>query len=165
MRIERRGLRAIALAAFGTAAVADLTGCIALPLPDHRLLSGKGAVPEETIEAMRADHATRADVLLRLGEPSERRENDRVFVYGWQTCWGYMLMFGAGGVALRKEKYAAIRFDDQACVADVFLATPRVFHSFRDGVVTPARGVLEEWVARDAPQASAAPDTPDAGAR
>ena len=150
MPSERRGRRAIARVIFATAVVGGLPGCILLPMPEHGLISGKGGVAEETLAALRSDRATRADVLLRLGEPSERREDDRVFVYGWKVKWGYGFVYFAGGATVPKEKYAAIRFDDEAVVADVFLAEPRW--------LTSARSALEDWVGsaetRSAPDAS-----------
>jgi outer membrane protein assembly factor BamE (lipoprotein component of BamABCDE complex) len=143
---DPRGRR---LRAAGLVAIAGLAGCLIVPLPEHDLLFGKGAVDVETLDAFRAGRTTRADVLLRLGEPAERRGNDRVFVYGWSVACGWIVVgFGPGGQVgqIDRPKYAAIRFDEDGVATDVLLA--------EDWWFTSATTVLDEWAGPDAPPPS-----------
>jgi outer membrane protein assembly factor BamE (lipoprotein component of BamABCDE complex) len=152
---RRRALHAFALAAAGSAVVAGLPGCLMLPLPEHGLNSGKGAVHPQTLEEFRVGRATRADVLLRLGEPSERRWSDRVFVYGWEAEWGYAFVtwyYGGTAAPLPTEKYAAIHFDDAGIVDDAVLLEYWFHH--------PGSHAVDEWAGPDAPRPAPSSDPP-----
>ena len=63
-----------------------LSGCIIIPLPSY---GGVGVITKETIESFEPDKTTRADVLLRLGDPTIRREEDRFFLYQWTRKHGF----------------------------------------------------------------------------
>ena len=69
-----------------------LSGCIIIPTPSH---GGVGVITEETIESFEPGKTTRADILLRLGDPAERLEEDRFFVYQWKRIHGYFFAGGA----------------------------------------------------------------------
>ena len=71
-----------------------LSGCIIIPTPSH---GGVGVIAKETIESFEPGKTTRADILLRLGEPAERLEEDRFFVYQWKRIHGYFFAGGMGG--------------------------------------------------------------------
>lgn len=147
MRSEPRGAWRIACRAAGALVPAvALGGCLIIPTPEHGLISGKGAVDAETLDAFRTGRTTRAEVLLRLGEPAERRGDDRVFVYAWEVACGWFAA-GAGyaGVAgpIPKQKYAAIRFDDAGVASDVIVAEGSWLRS--------ATKVLDQWAGPDAP--------------
>lgn len=58
-----------------------------IPTPAH---GGYGVVTDETLESLKPGQATRADVLLRLGDPSERIDEDRFFIYRWERTHGYV---------------------------------------------------------------------------
>lgn len=64
-----------------------LHACI-LPLPGETL----HAVPEQAAAALGPGTATRADVLLRLGEPTWRNDGDTHFVYEWETLHGGIVL-------------------------------------------------------------------------
>ena len=142
----RPSARMLRAAAIAPACLAALTGCLVVPLPDDRgLVSGKGAVRPSTLEEFRAGETTRADVLLRLGEPTERRANDRVLVYGWEVARVIGIVFFGPGLAdaVGKQKYAAIRFDDRGIVDDVVFIDPSLMEH--------ASRTLDEWAGPDAP--------------
>jgi outer membrane protein assembly factor BamE (lipoprotein component of BamABCDE complex) len=74
-----------------------LSGCIIFPTPSH---GGERVITKEAIESFEPGTTTRADVLLRLGDPTKRLEEDRFFVYQWKRThwyWGIFLGNGAGG--------------------------------------------------------------------
>lgn len=68
------------------------TGCLPVPTPPH----GLGVVlDEETFAALRPGEVTRADVLLTLGEPHHRLDEDRCLMYEWEVAYGYVIVGGA----------------------------------------------------------------------
>jgi hypothetical protein len=73
----------------------SLVSCIAIPTPPH----GLGVVPDkEALESLRPGEATLADILLLLGEPKYRLEDDHFLMYEWMVAYGYVAvgMYGAG---------------------------------------------------------------------
>lgn len=154
MRSERRERWSFARGVAAAACLSALCGCLIVPTPEHGLASGKGAVEPDTLHQFHVGKSTRADVLLRLGEPSERRGNDRVFVYAWEVVRAWWFVGGAGGVgvagAIPKQKYAAIRFDGAGVVDDVRFVDPSWLRS--------AATELDAWAGPEAPAPS-----PEAG--
>jgi hypothetical protein len=66
-------------------------GCLPLPTIPH----GLGVVlDKEEFESLRPGEATRADVLLNLGEPRHRLEKDRFLMYEWTVAYGYVIVGG-----------------------------------------------------------------------
>jgi len=80
-----------------------LGGCILIPTPT---VSGYSVITDKTIESFEPGKTTRADVLLKLGEPGERLEDDRVFVYHWEQVAG----FGIAPTSLTNDHYLALEF-------------------------------------------------------
>jgi len=80
-----------------------LGGCILIPTPS---VVGYSVITDKTIESLEPGKTTRADVLLKLGEPGERLEDDRIFVYHWEQVAG----FGIGPTALTNDHYLALEF-------------------------------------------------------
>jgi len=82
-----------AMVLLGRMALVTLTtlgssGCIIIPTPSH---GGVGLITKETIESIEPGKTTRADILLRLGDPAERLEEDRLFKYTWKEIQSYMV--------------------------------------------------------------------------
>ncbi len=68
-------------------------GCIPIPAPPH----GLGVVPDmDAIKSFRLQNSTRADVLLKLGEPRYRLDGDRFLIYEWEVAYGYLVIGGPG---------------------------------------------------------------------
>jgi outer membrane protein assembly factor BamE (lipoprotein component of BamABCDE complex) len=62
-----------------------LAGCpIVVPLPDPR--HGAGVIPPEVQKELSPGTTTRTEVLLLLGNPLDRFEDDRFFVYSWKEA-------------------------------------------------------------------------------
>lgn len=81
-------------------------GCFPVPTIPH----GLGAVDKEDLESLRPGEVTRADVLLRLGEPSYRFEEDRFFMYGWTVTYGYVIIGTVAGFPVTAPHYLCLEF-------------------------------------------------------
>jgi len=92
-------LVAVAGAGFG--------GCALLPTPT---VVGYSEIPSKTIESFEPGKTTRAEVLLKLGEPGERSENDRVFVYHWQQVAGFSMVPTSLGGTVTNDHYLGFEF-------------------------------------------------------
>lgn len=67
-----------------------LSGCIIpVPTPGH---SYGPTVDKDTFDALQPGIASRADVLLTLGQPTSRLEDDRYLIYTWTVVHGYTVI-------------------------------------------------------------------------
>lgn len=80
-------------------------GCVYVPTAGHALEGDRGAASVAIAETFKPRETSRADVLLALGRPSQRRENDQFFIYEGRMTEGY-LFIGAGysGTALSHQR-------------------------------------------------------------
>jgi hypothetical protein len=76
-----------------------LAGCLIVPTPDHGILYGHGEITEDQSGDLVPGKTTRADVLLRFGEPSAISADESVLVYVWQMIQGYIAVVSYGGGA------------------------------------------------------------------
>ena len=68
-----------------------LSGCLPIPAVPH----GLGVVPDkEAFESLLPGEATRADILLLLGPPNHRLDDDRFLMYEWMVSYGYIIVGG-----------------------------------------------------------------------
>jgi hypothetical protein len=73
-----------------------LSGCLLIPVPTPGHSYGP-TVDMAVLESLRPGEASRTDVLLTLGEPTRRSEDDRYLIYAWTVVHGYGVLFvGAG---------------------------------------------------------------------
>ena len=84
-----------------------LSGCFLIPTPS---VVGYSEITNKTIESLEPGKTTRADVLLILGEPGERLENDRIFVYHWEQIAGFGMIPTALGASITNDHYLAFEF-------------------------------------------------------
>lgn len=81
--------------------MAVISGCAYIPTPEHS--PGKeffSAIPKEAIKLLKPGKTTRAEVLLKFGDPTQRFKQDRFFVYSWELKNGYFVWsfgWGTGG--------------------------------------------------------------------
>jgi hypothetical protein len=107
-RIRRGVAHALLLALVITAA-----GCpFFIPLPGP----GPGAPSVDVLHRIEPGVTTRADVLLALGDPDFRLEDDRYFVYDWtetHAVMGVIIAYGGagGGVAAAVGDRHALAFE------------------------------------------------------
>jgi outer membrane protein assembly factor BamE (lipoprotein component of BamABCDE complex) len=135
------GMALLALTGLG------LSGCIIVPTPSH---GGDGVITTETIELFEPGKTTRADVLLRLGDPYIRRKEDRFFVYEWTRTSGYWAIVlpipttGEGMEGLiRHSCYLGLEFTPDNRVKQVRVLDPW-FNFFEEQYPK-----LEKWMAEE----------------
>jgi len=81
-------------------ALAAIAGCVIVPTPGTVYEGSRRAViAEDVIVSLKPSDTTREDVLLRLGDPTERVEGDRFFIYQWTTGDITVVIFLPGAVA------------------------------------------------------------------
>jgi len=79
-------------------------GCY-IPTHEH----GKGIIPEEVMNFLVPGKTTRADVLLKFGDPMQRIEKDRYFIYHWKIIDGYWAI-GSTAVPSEEINYLCLEF-------------------------------------------------------
>lgn len=115
--------------------VSGISGCtmggMIIPTPSH---GGVGIITKETIESFEPGKTTRADILLRLGDPDKRLKEDRFFVYQWKRIhWYFFVILGdkGGGDSIRYWHYLGLEFTPDNRVKRVKVIDPWWF-SFSD---------------------------------
>ena len=113
-----------------------LGGCVIIPTPSH---GGVGVITAKTIESFEPGKTTRADVLLGLGNPAERLEDDRFFVYRWKRLDGYFVVgVLPWGTSIRRH-YLGLEF-----TPDNHLKRAKMFDRWRSD---DSHHNLAEWMA------------------
>jgi hypothetical protein len=64
--------------------------CVPVPTVPHSFK----APDQEAVESFTPGATTRADVLLLLGEPKHRLDDDRFLMYEWTVAYGYLYVIG-----------------------------------------------------------------------
>jgi outer membrane protein assembly factor BamE (lipoprotein component of BamABCDE complex) len=115
-----------------------LAGCIYIPTPEHSAMQADGgyraAISDEKVARISVGRTTRADILLALGRPTQRIQDDRYFAYDWATVQGYFVFGiapGAGGMAAVPNRYSLLIEFDQGGVVRRFTKI-ETGYSFRD---------------------------------
>jgi hypothetical protein len=68
-----------------------LSGCLPVPTLPHAI---SVAPDKDVCEVFAIGEATRADVLLLMGDPHYRLDDDRFFMYEWTVSYGYIIVAG-----------------------------------------------------------------------
>lgn len=115
-----------------------LCGCVVVPGGD---LPGPGHVEPTSMAALTPGQTTRVDVLMMLGDPDQRRLDDRVFGYLWHELVAAILYGNqlAGEVDFTRRRLLLIEFD-----ADGRLRRMDVVGGIRDRTLNEA---VESWLA------------------
>jgi hypothetical protein len=111
-------VRGIAAAGF---AILVLAGCVIFPTPTTPILD----IPESERTALKPGQRTRAEILMRFGEPDLRLDGDHVLVYRWERVRATLVLIG-GGLALipiTDAEAIFLAFDDAGRLARVGAAT------------------------------------------
>lgn len=121
-----------------TLLINTMSACIILPTPGH---GGYGVISSEDVESLVPRETTRADVLLRFGNPAERVEGDRIFVYRWSRIHAYAvpLIGPAPAQEIMKVHYLGIEFGPDTRVKRFKLFDPSVFEDRNQH--------LQDWMA------------------
>ena len=100
-------------------ATALLSACVILPVPTPPI--GARVISDEAQGSIKSGTTTRADVLLALGNPDERQDDDRLFAYKWQVSYASVAVGVAylGGMVGPMWWYRcfAVAFDPAGTVA------------------------------------------------
>jgi outer membrane protein assembly factor BamE (lipoprotein component of BamABCDE complex) len=86
-----------------------LQGCLIIPTPPYRS-SGRVFITPDMIDFIRTGSTSRAQVLLKLGEPDGVALNEKVFVYGWSVTKAWVAV-GNGGGELTQSQYFLVAFN------------------------------------------------------
>lgn len=92
------------------AVVAASAGCIVIP---RGHAPGPGAVAPPAVETLREGSWSRADVLMRLGDPDERYLDDRAFGYRWKESLATVIFaagYQAGGFDVDETRQLMLAF-------------------------------------------------------
>ena len=88
-----------------------ICGCLAFPTPEH----GGPYISEDAFKSLEVGKTRRADVLLRIGNPEERIQRDRFFVYAWERVAGYLVVgahYSGGAMEITRRHYLCLEFAD-----------------------------------------------------
>ncbi|MDP6616373.1 MAG: hypothetical protein QF790_04320 [Gammaproteobacteria bacterium] len=96
----------------GLTCILLLAGCIYIPTAEHGLISGRAMITDHDIEELEPGITTRADFLLKFGDPGERLENDEIFCYEWERVQGVFGTMGAAADVGRLHVFCA-QFSDE----------------------------------------------------
>jgi hypothetical protein len=115
-----------------------LTGCIPIYMPPTLDSASRGNVPQEPPASINVGKSSRTDVLLLLGEPDGRAQDDSWFTYGMTHTWGVggVLIVGGWGTAgavggtvgSQTARRLVVRFDGEGLVAAVDASTRKCGH-------------------------------------
>jgi len=70
----------------------------------------------EVYESLRPGEATRADVLLTIGEPLYRFEEDRFFMYEWLVVYAFGVIPPAVAFPVYAPHYLCLEFAPDSCL-------------------------------------------------
>jgi hypothetical protein len=68
--------------------ISVLVSCIYIPTAEHGLMSGRAMIRDSDIQGLEPGKTTRADLLLKFGDPRERLDDDEFFCYEWERVQG-----------------------------------------------------------------------------
>lgn len=93
-------------AAAGVLALLALAGCVIIPLPTRPIVP----IPESDRAALKPGERTRAEILMRYGEPDLRLDGDRVLAYRWERSRALLVIF-YGGQPITDVEAVFLAFD------------------------------------------------------
>lgn len=108
------------------------SGCL-VPTPPH---GGFGIITSDSITFLQPATTTRADVLLKLGNPNYGAAEE-LFVYRWSRVHGYWSIGFGAAADIQKHHFLAIEFSANNSVKRYKLIEPWLFQS--------PQTLLDEW--------------------
>lgn len=103
-----------------------LGGCLVLPVPESmQFYGGRRIISEEDLVYLERGKVTRADVLLKFGEPDVVSPDERKFAYKWHMAKAVWLIFAANGYSggmlggdIPEMHLIILEFDDAGVLGD-----------------------------------------------
>lgn len=117
-----------------------VVGCVVFYVPTPTHGPGRFVISERDLETLEPNKTTRADILLRFGDPMQRLEQDRFFIYTWELTHGYLAVGAPGSgevVPIKKHHYVAFEFASDHRLTRLITIKPWLFQD-------PWKA-LEEW--------------------
>lgn len=121
-----------------------LHGCIIIPTPENKVISGR-SIGDEELSFIEQGITTKDDVVAQLGEPDVFWVDERIFAYDWEMrqaimpwCIGNPYQAVGGVEEIDKDYVLLIQFDQNDFVKRFEKTTRSMFESYGDH--------LTEWV-------------------
>ena len=93
--------------------------CVVIPTPTTPVMG----IPQAERQLLKAGETTRADILMRYGEPDLRFDGDRVLVYEWNRIRAVLAAMYVGGGHIMDVEALLIEFDKDGRLARTATAT------------------------------------------
>lgn len=103
------------------------SGCLYIP---YHYRGGAGRVQDETMNEFVKDKTTRSDVLLRIGPPNVRYDNDMLFIYKWHGSFGTLIFLSSAGDVYSQEALCVFFNPDNTLKSYKYLS--KLEGAFRD---------------------------------
>jgi hypothetical protein len=110
-----------------------------VPVPPD-LKSFRRVIPKEAMKSLKQGISSREDLLLLLGSPDQRREQDRYFIYEWAFSLAFVAVgvpYAADGDVVNQYNFFCVEFDKDNRIK-------RHAHIKGDGI--KAQYEVDEWM-------------------
>jgi len=121
-----------------------LVSCVYIPTPEHSTVSERGRVTVDSLKQLVPQQSSRADVLLLLGEPSTRENDDQYLYFSWQAIQGYLVIgFPGGGWVgdIPNSHILVVEFSDEGRLTR--------YEFFDSGLFGDLNQAIEKWKLED----------------
>lgn len=123
----------------------SLYGCLFIPIPTPTHDYGQPIISEDVFKSFEQGKTTRADILLLLGYPEERLQDDRHIVYHWRRGEGYACVFlipASGNCGpMNLDHYLALEFGPDNRLKRFIYLKPGITDSFIN-----RRKFINKWI-------------------
>jgi outer membrane protein assembly factor BamE (lipoprotein component of BamABCDE complex) len=109
------------------------------------LTSEGGIITDKLITSLKEGETTREDVLLLLGEPFQRGEQDRYFIYYWAAIEGDLTVFYNYSIDFINKHFFCVEFNkDNRIKRFEHIDTGLVDGLFKHGI--GAHNKMQKWI-------------------
>ena len=122
-------------------------GCITIPLPENKVLSGERITTEQLVFIERGV-TSKLEIIDQLGQPNVYLIDKNIYAYDWQTRQAIMIWAigngytgSVGAIDIPKNYVLLIQFDAQDILKNYEITTRPWFESYGDH--------LMEWIHAD----------------
>jgi hypothetical protein len=111
-----------------------LSACVIVPAGN---MPGPAAIPAATVAALKPGSTLRIDVLMALGDPDYRYEQDRAFGYRWSEALAWVFIgagYSATGFSIDERRMLMIEFADDGSILRFDIVTGVMYSTFSKAV-------------------------------